>query len=41
MVEEGTISPGDPDLFFMTDSVDDAFAYVVAELEKNETAREG
>ena len=41
MVEEGTISPGDPDLFFMTDSVDDAFAYVTAELEKNEASREG
>ena len=40
MVEEGTISPGDPDLFFMTDSVDEAFAYVVAELEKNEASKE-
>ena len=35
-MDEGTISPGDPDLFFMTDSVDEAFDYVVAELEKNE-----
>ncbi len=38
MVEEGTISPGDPDLFLMTDSVDEAFEYVVAELEKVENA---
>ena len=36
MVDEGTISPGDPDLFFLTDSVDDAFEYVVGELTKNE-----
>ena len=39
MVDEGTISPGDPDLFFMTDSVDDAFSYVVAALEKNEAEK--
>jgi uncharacterized protein (TIGR00730 family) len=36
MVEEGTISPGDLDLFLMTDSVDEAFDYVVASLEKTE-----
>ena len=36
MVEEGTISPGDPDLFLLTDSVDEAFDYVVGELIKNE-----
>ena len=33
MAEEGTISPGDTDLFFMTDSVDEAFEYVVSRLE--------
>ena len=36
MVEEGTISAGDPDLFLMTDSVDEAFDYVVAALEQAE-----
>ena len=36
MVEEGTISPGDPDLFLMTDSVDEAFEYVVSALESVE-----
>ena len=33
MADEGTISPGDTDLFFMTDSVDEAFEYVVSRLE--------
>jgi hypothetical protein len=33
MVEEGTISPEDPDLFLLTDSVDEAFDYVVSNLE--------
>ena len=36
MVEEGTISPEDPGLFLLTDSVDEAFEYVVGELVKNE-----
>jgi uncharacterized protein (TIGR00730 family) len=38
MVEWGTISPGDTDLFFRTNSVDDAFNHLVAELEKNQAA---
>ena len=33
MVEAGTISPGDPDLFTVVDSVDEAFALIVRELE--------
>ncbi|MBL8861045.1 MAG: LOG family protein [Planctomycetes bacterium] len=33
MVEYGTISPEDVNLFFRTDSVDEAFAYLVRELE--------
>ena len=41
MVEEGTISPGDPDLFFMTDSVDEAYDYVVGRLEAIERGEEG
>jgi uncharacterized protein (TIGR00730 family) len=36
MVEEGTISPEDPGLFLMTDSVDEAFDYVVSSLESIE-----
>lgn len=32
MVDCGTISPGDLDLFFRTDSVDDAYEYLVKEL---------
>ena len=32
MVEFGTISPGDVDLFFRTDSVDEAFDFLVKEL---------
>jgi transposase-like protein len=33
MVEYGTISPEDVNLFYRTDSVDDAYAYLVKELE--------
>ena len=40
MVEEGTISPGDPDLFLMTDSVDEAFEYVTSRLEAIERGEE-
>jgi uncharacterized protein (TIGR00730 family) len=40
MEEEGTISPGDTDLFLMTDSVDEAFDYVVSALEKAEKGEE-
>ena len=32
LVEFGTISPGDLDLFYRTDSVEDAFAYITSEL---------
>ena len=32
LVEFGTISPGDLDLFLMTDSVDEAFEYLTGEL---------
>jgi uncharacterized protein (TIGR00730 family) len=35
MIEFGTISPGDVDLFFKTDSVDDAYEYLVKELTEN------
>ncbi len=34
LVEAGTISPTDTDLFFQTDSVDEAFDYLVGKLEK-------
>ena len=34
MAEFGTISPDDPDLFFQTDSVDEAYEYLVRELEQ-------
>ena len=40
MAEEGTISPGDTDLFLMTDSVDEAFDYVVSRLEAVERGEE-
>ena len=40
MVEEGTISPEDPNLFLMTDSVDEAYEYVVARLEAIEKGEE-
>ncbi len=40
MAEEGTISPGDTDLFLMTDSVDEAFEYVVSRLEAVERGEE-
>ncbi len=35
MIEFGTISPEDVDLFFKTDSVDDAYDYLVKELTEN------
>jgi len=41
MVEEGTISPEDPDLFLLTDSVDEAFNYVVSNLERIELGEDG
>lgn len=40
MVEEGTISPGDPDLFLLTDSVDEAFDYVTSRLTAIESGEE-
>ena len=41
MVDEGTISAGDPDLFLTTDSVDEAFEYVTGRLEAIERGEEG
>ncbi len=41
LVEHGTISPGDLDLFFTTDSVDDAFEYLVTELEAKSLGQPG
>ena len=41
MVEEGTISPEDTSLFLMTDSVDEAFEYVVSRLTAIEQGEEG
>ena len=38
MVEWGTISEGDLSLFHPTDSIDDAFDFLVAELERLERA---
>ncbi len=35
MIEYGTISPQDPDLFYMTDSVDEAFEYITTWLKEN------
>ena len=35
MIEFGTSSPTDPDLFFMTDSVDDAYEYITTWLTEN------
>lgn len=35
MIEYGTISEGDPDLFYMTDSVDEAFEYITTWLKEN------
>ena len=35
LVDFGTISPGDIDLFFRTDSVDEAYEYLVRELTEN------
>ena len=40
MIEYGTISPGDPDLFYMTDSVDEAYEYITSWLETNVLAKE-
>lgn len=41
LVRWGTISPEDLDLFFRTDSVDDAFEFLTRELEKNVLAHPG
>jgi predicted Rossmann-fold nucleotide-binding protein len=41
MVDEGTISPEDPGLFLMTDSLDEAFEYVVSALESVEAGNGG
>ena len=35
MIEFGTISPEDPDLFYMTDSIDEAFDYITGWLKEN------
>ncbi|MDF1801102.1 MAG: LOG family protein [Planctomycetota bacterium] len=35
MIDYGTISEGDPDLFYMTDSVDEAFEYITTWLKEN------
>ena len=40
MIEYGTISPEDPDLFYMTDSVDEAYEYITSWLEVNVLAKE-
>lgn len=40
MIEFGTISPGDPDLFFMTDSVEEAFDHITSWLKENVLAKE-
>jgi hypothetical protein len=41
LVEWGTISPEDIDLFFQTDSVDEAFEYLVTELSAHAVADPG
>ena len=41
MVECGTISPGDLDLFFKTDSVDEAFDFLTRELMAGESRQRG
>ena len=41
LVDYGTVSPGDLDLFFTTDSVDDAFDYLVRELSRFAVADPG
>ena len=41
MVDWGTISPADPDLCLRTDSVDEAFAYLVAHIEETEERNGG
>jgi hypothetical protein len=40
MIDYGTISPQDPDLFYMTDSVDEAFEYITCWLKENVLDRE-
>ena len=40
MIDYGTISPGDPDLFFSTDSVDEAFEFITTSLERDVLAVE-
>jgi len=34
MKKVGTISPGDTDLFFLTDSVEEGMAYIIAQLKE-------
>jgi len=41
LVRHGTVSAGDLDLFFETDSVDDAFDYIVSSLEQHALDRPG
>lgn len=41
LVDFGTISPGDLDLFYKTDSVDEAFAFITRELTENALASPG
>jgi predicted Rossmann-fold nucleotide-binding protein len=41
MVRYGTISPEDTDLFFMTDSVDEAYEYLVTELTEHALSTPG
>ena len=41
MVRWGTISPEDLDLFFRTDSVDEAFDFITRELEQHFLSRPG
>ena len=41
LVEFGTISPGDLDLFLVTDSVGEAFDYLTSELSKYSVADPG
>ena len=41
LVKHGTISPGDLDLFYKTDSVDDAFDFIVGQLTANALQQPG
>ena len=41
MARYGTISPEDTDLFFTTDSVDEAYEYLVAELTEHALSTPG